>query len=50
LSQNLYTFTFKGEKDEIITLDMNINNKDFSETILIQLTDENIYKGERNKV
>ena len=28
---------------------MNINNKDFSETILIQLNDENIYKGERNK-
>ena len=49
LSQNLYTFTFKGEKDEIITLDMNINNRDFSETILIQLNDEDIYKGERNK-
>ena len=49
LSQNLYTFTFTGEKDEIIALDMNINNKDFSETILIKLNDEDIYKGERNK-
>ena len=49
LSKNLYTFTFKGEKDEIIYLDLNINDKDFSETIEIYLNeDEEIYKGERN--
>ena len=49
LSKNMYTFTFEGEKDETITLDMNINNKDFSETIAIYLNDEVLYKGERNR-
>ena len=40
LSHNLYTFSFKGEKDEVISLDKNINIKDFSETIVIYLNDE----------
>ena len=50
LSKNLYTFSFQGEKDEIISLDMNINNKDFSQNIAIYLNDtELIYQGEKNK-
>ena len=49
LSKNLYTFSFHGEKDEIITLDMNINNKDFSQSVEIYLNDEIIYQGEKNK-
>ena len=49
LSHNLYTFTFEGEKDEVITLYLNTNNKDFSETIVIYLNDEIAYKGERNQ-
>ena len=49
LSKNKYTFTFKGEKDEIIYLDLNINDKDFSETIAIYLNDEEVYIGQRNK-
>ena len=49
LSKNLYTFTFKAEKDEVITLDMNINNRDFSESIAIYLNDELLYQGEKNK-
>ena len=49
LSHNLYTFSFKGEKDEVISLDKNINIKDFSETIVIYLNDEIIYKGIRNQ-
>ena len=49
LSNNLYKFEFSGEKDEIISLDMNINNKDFSETIAIYLKDELIYQGEKNR-
>ena len=48
LSKNMYTFSFNGDKDEVISLDMNINNKDFSETIAISLNDEVIYQGERN--
>ena len=48
LSKNMYTFSFNAEKDEVISLDMNINNKDFSETIAISLNDEVIYQGERN--
>ena len=49
LSKNLYKFEFSGEKDEVISLDMNINNKDFSETIAIYLNDELIYMGEKNR-
>ena len=49
LSKNQYKFEFSGEKDEILTLDMNINDKDFSESIAIYLGDEVIYQGEKNR-
>lgn len=49
LSKNLYTFNFKAEKDEVITLDLNINNLNFGETIAISLNNQVVYKGERNK-
>ena len=49
LSKNLYTFTFKGEKDETISIEMNINDRDFSESVAIYLNDELLYQGERNR-
>ena len=49
LSQNLYTLYFEGEINDTISLDLNINNADFSESIVILLNDEQIYYGERNK-
>ena len=49
LSKNLYKFNFKAEKDEVVSLDFNINNLNFGETIAILLNNEVVYKGERNK-
>jgi len=49
LSKNLYKFNFKAEKDEVISLDFNINNLNFGETIAIALNNEVVYQGERNK-
>ena len=49
LSKNSYNFTFKGEKDEIIYLNLNINNKDFSQTISIVLNREEVYRGQITK-
>ena len=49
LSQNSYTLYFEGEINDTISLDLNINNTDLSETIYIYLNDELIYLGERNK-
>ena len=49
LSKNRYKFSFKGEKNEKISLDMNINNIDFRETLVIILNNEEIYRGERNR-
>ena len=49
LSKNLYKFSFKAEKDEVISLDLNINNLNFGETIAVSLNNEVVYKGERNK-
>ena len=46
---NFYTFTFNGEKDEYIELDMNIEDKSFSETIAIYRDDAVIYKGVKNQ-
>lgn len=49
LSKNLYKFNFKAEKDEVVSLDFNINNLNFGETVAILLNNEVVYKGERNK-
>ena len=46
---NKYKFTFNGEKDDIIELDMNINDKSFSQTIMILRNNEEIYRGEKNQ-
>ena len=48
-SNNMYTFTFSGEKDEAIYLDMNINDKSFSESIIIYKNDVEILRAEKNK-
>ena len=49
LSKNLYKFNFKAEKDEVVSLEFNINNLNFGETVAILLNNEVVYKGERNK-
>ena len=46
---NLYTFKFDGEKDEIINLDINIYNTTFSQTIIIFKNDAEIMRVEKNK-
>ena len=46
---NNYTFTFNGEKDEIIYLDININNIDFSQSIIILKNNVEIMRAEKNK-
>ena len=47
--KNLYSFSFSGEKDELIELEMNINDKSFLETMIILKNDEEIYKGQKNQ-
>ena len=46
---NLYTFKFDGEKDELINLDINIFNTTFSQTIIIFKNDAEIMRVEKNK-
>ena len=49
LKNNLYTFAFNGEQNDIIDLELNIEDKDFSETILITKNDTEYYKGIKNQ-
>ena len=46
---NKYTFSFKGEKDEYINLDININDKTFSESIIIKKNGVEVEQAEKNK-
>ena len=47
--KNLYSFSFSGEQNELIQLEMNINDKSFLETMIILKNDEEIYKGQKNQ-
>ena len=46
---NKYTFSFKGEKNEYINLDININDKTFSESIIIKKNGVEVEQAEKNK-
>lgn len=50
-SKNKYYFSFSHTKNEIVTLDLNINNTDFYQDVYIYKSPnkELIYKGEKNK-
>ena len=48
-NNNLYTLYFNGEKDEDINIELNINNIDFSQSIVILKNDNEIIKAEKNK-
>ena len=48
-SNNLYTFSFSGEKNEALYLDMNINDKSFSQSIIILKNNVEILRAEKNK-
>ena len=47
-NNNLYKFIFNGEEDDIIYLEMNIEDKSYSETITIIKNNKEIYKEEKN--
>ena len=46
---NLYTFSFEGEQDDKIYLDININDKSFSESIIIYRDDVEILRAVKNQ-
>ena len=46
---NLYTFTFTGEQDDKIEIDMNIDNTDFSESLIIYKDEKEIQRSVTNK-
>ena len=48
-SKNKYKFSFSHTKNEIVTLELNINNKQFSQYISIYNGNDLIYRGEKNR-
>jgi len=46
---NLYTFSFSGEENDVIYLDLNINDKSFSESLIIYRDEEEILRAEKNQ-
>ena len=48
-NNNLYTLYFNGEKDEDINIELNINNIDFSQSIIILKNNVEIMRAEKNK-
>ena len=46
---NLYTFSFSGEADDKIEIDMNINDDNYGESIIIKRDNEEVHKSISNK-
>ena len=46
---NLYTFSFSGEADDKIEIDMNINDDNYGESIIIKRNNEEVHKSISNK-
>ena len=46
---NLFSFSFSGEEDDVINLYMNINDKSFSQSIIILKNNVEIYRAEKNQ-
>ena len=49
LNNNQYSFSFEGEEDDVIEVDVNIQDKSFSQTIFIYKNDKEVYQGIKNK-
>ena len=49
LKNNQYSFSFEGEKEDVIELDINIEDKSFSQTLLIYKNNKEFYRGVNNQ-
>ena len=49
LKNNQYSFSFEGEEEDVIEVDVNIEDKTFSQTIFIYKNDKEVYQGIKNQ-